>query len=116
MGLGTGLANVMLDAVDTYAVWLSLNTGNPGNNGANEVSGITRIATTWSPASNKVKTGATKLLTVPPAGSPTTVTHFSVWTAQTGGTFACGDTLSQPETYSVNGGTYALTPQITQTP
>ena len=103
------VANAMLDLLDAAAVkeatHLSLHTGDPGVTGASEVAGgsYTRQAITWAPAADGAKsiTGA-PVFQVP---ASTTVTHFGLWSAVSGGSWRGGDALPSPETFS-GPGTY----------
>lgn len=99
----------MLDELATVAGWSSLHTASPGTTGTNEVSGgspaYARKAITWNAASaGNLDNNANPVFDVP--GS-TTVTHFGLWSASTGGTFYGGDALSANETFSSQG-TYTL--------
>lgn len=99
----------MLDELAGVAVWASLHTASPGTTGVNEVSGGSpaygRKAITWNAAASaNLDNNANPVFDVPAA---TTVTHFGVWSASTGGTFYGGDALSDPETFAGQG-TYTL--------
>lgn len=99
----------MLDELAGAAVWASLHTASPGTTGANEVFGgspaYVRKAITWNAAAlGNLDNNANPVFDVPAA---TTVTHFGVWSASTGGTFYGGDALSDPETFAGQG-TYTL--------
>ena len=62
-------------------------------------------AITWNAAASaNLDNNANPVFDVPAA---TTVTHFGVWSASTGGTFYGGDALSDPETFAGQG-TYTL--------
>ncbi|WP_425540738.1 phage tail fiber protein [Rhodococcus aetherivorans] len=68
--------------------WVALHTNSPGTTGANELSGGTpayaRKQTTWAGATaDGVVAGSEVEFDVPAS----TITHYSVWTAATGGTF-----------------------------
>lgn len=104
-------AVVILNALKAYGVWCSLHTASPGSTGINEISGITRLSTTWGTPAGRSLTGSGVLLTIP-SGAGLTVTHFSVWTLQTGGQFVAGDIVNVSEVYSTAGGTYALIPVL----
>jgi hypothetical protein len=86
-------------------------TGDPGTTGANEISGTGRPATTWNTGTNGVRPGSQVSAPIP-AG--TTVTHWGIGTAATGGTFLYGTALSAPETFG-NAGTIQHTPTLTVT-
>lgn len=99
-----------ITAVKNAATFISLHTGDPSTTGANEVTGGTyaRVATTWGSVTNGSVTGSAAQINVP-AG--TTITHWGVWTAGTGGTFYYGGTLTASETFGA-AGTYSLTPTL----
>jgi hypothetical protein len=107
----------MLDALAAVAVYVSLHTGSPGTNGANEVSGgspaYARKAMTWNAASGGGLDNSNAPVFDVPAG--TTVSHFGLWSASSGGTFYGGDALSASEsftgqgTYTLNDGDVTLT-------
>lgn len=92
-------------------VYFSLHTASPGTTGANEVVGgsYARVATTWSAAASSARAGSAVTINVP-AG--TTITHFGIWSAVSGGTYKRGGQLSAPETFG-SAGTYTLTPTLT---
>lgn len=110
-----------LQAMVAYAITLgaevSLHTGDPGNNGANEVVGGTyaRQTTVWgSPTmngGNGQSVGADCTFNVP---ANTTCTHFGVWK---GAAFQYGAPLSPPITIGASGaGTVVLTPTYQEVP
>jgi hypothetical protein len=99
----------MLDHLGTEAVYASLHSADPGDTGANELSGgspaYARKAITW----NAAAAGSMDDSNVPvfdvAAGS--TVLYVGLWSALTSGTFY-GATLVTQETYGGQG-TYTLT-------
>jgi len=101
--------NAMLDALAAVVVFASLHTGDPGDNGANEVSGgspaYIRKAITWDAAD----AGAINSSNVPEFDVPgsTTVSYVGFWSAESGGTFY-GSSDVVDEVF-VGQGTYALT-------
>lgn len=109
MAYSDDAAQVALNALKTYGTWCTLCTADPGITGTNTVAGMTRLATVWGTPSGRSLTGSGVLLTIP-SGAPLTVTHFAIFTQQTGGTFVGGDALEDSEVYSAAGGTYALIP------
>lgn len=92
---------------DTF---ISLHTASPGTTGAAEVTGgaYARVATTWSAASGSSRAGSPVTINVP---ASTTVTHFGIWSAASGGTYKRGGALSSSETFG-SAGTYTLTPSL----
>jgi hypothetical protein len=77
-GFSDDAKNTALDAQGDSAAWMSLHTGDPGNTGANEVSGGTyaRVATTWSNAAGSSKVGTQVTINVP---ASTTVSYAGLW-------------------------------------
>ena len=108
--LTTAGKNAAADAVADVAGYAALHTGDPGATGANnEVAGGTpayaRKAITWGEAaSGEVAISAGVEFDVP-AG---TVSHYSLWSASTGGTCYATGSLSASETFAAQG-TYTLT-------
>jgi hypothetical protein len=98
----------LLDTLDATTTHVSLHTADPGSTGASEVAGgsYARQALDWSPASGSTKAAAQVMFQVP--GS-TTITHYGLWSAASGGTFRGGTELDAPETF-VLAGPYALIP------
>lgn len=88
------------------ALYLSLHSGNPGSNGANELSGngYTRqnITTLFDDATAGI-VGNNGVITFGPAsGSPwAAATYFGFWTASSGGTFIGGFPLTNSQTVTV---------------
>lgn len=110
--------NAMLDLLDESgslpATYLSLHTADPGGTGASEVAGgsYARQAITWGAAS----AGSKAINEVPVFQVPasTTITHFGLWSASSGGTWRGGGALpaseafSSPGTYTVNSATITV--------
>lgn len=101
--------NLMLNGFAASAVYASLHTADPGNNGASEVTGgspaYSRELISWAAASaGALTTNAQIVFDVP--GS-TTVTHLGYWSAAAGGTFYGSRALSASETFT-NQGTYTI--------
>ena len=101
--------HVMLNQLGTVAGFVSLHTASPGTTGANEVTAAgpyARQAITWNAASGgNLDSSNQPQFTVP---ASTTVSHFGVWSAVTGGTFYGGAALSASENFTAEG-TYTLT-------
>ena len=109
MPYSTGGKNAMMNYLASVAVYASLHTDNPGDNGANEVSGgnpaYVRKAITWSSASGgAIDSSNQPVFDVP--GS-TTVAYVGLWSASSGGTFY-GSADVTDEVFA-NQGTYTLT-------
>ena len=110
MALSEDAADIMLDAVTDSTTYASLHTGDPGSDGDDEVSGgspaYARKTISWNSASG----GSIDSSNAPEFDVPggTTITHWGVWTASSGGTFLFGGSLSAPESYGSQGD-YTLT-------
>ena len=101
MPFTTATANAILNKIlrntnfnHPAAVYVSLHTGNPGENGANEVTGgsYARKAVTFGAVSNKA-TSNTAAIEFP--GMPAaTLTHVGLWDASSGGAFWWGGALA----------------------
>lgn len=100
-----------VDGIAAAGARISFHTGDPGATGASEVSGTGRPATTWATATGGTRTGSKVSAPVP---ASTTVTHWGIWSAATGGTFLFGGSLSAPETFG-SAGTIEHTPTLTVT-
>src|SRR5437870_8328943 len=105
MALNNTAKNLMLDALGAVIGYVSLHTASPGTTGTNEVTGgspaYARKAVTWNAASGAdLDNNANPVFDVP-AG--TTITHYGLWSASTGGTFYGGDALSAQESYGGQG-------------
>lgn len=99
--------NAMVNGLASAGTYISFHTADPGTTGANEVS-TTRPATTWGAASNGTRVGSQVSASIP-AG--TTVTHWGIFSAATGGTFLYGGPLDAPESFG-SAGTLLHTPTI----
>lgn len=75
--------------------YVALNTGDPGTDGSNQSAVFARVQhDTWSsggPADGTVQNSG--IILTGAASGDETVTHFSVWSAVTGGTYYFGDAL-----------------------
>ena len=107
MALSTNGKNTMLSQLASVALYASLHTGNPGDNGANEVSGgsYARKSLTWgSPSNGQIAITNQPVFDVP---GGTTVSYVGLWSATSGGTFyGAADVTDESFT---NAGTYTLT-------
>jgi hypothetical protein len=90
--------------------YISLHTGDPGDNGDLEVVGgaYAREQTDWQTPANSQAIGTSVTIEVP-AG--TTITHWGLWSAAAAGTFLYGNTLPAPESFGSNGN-YSVTPTL----
>jgi hypothetical protein len=106
--------NDAVNGVAAAATWISAHTADPGSGGASEVAGgsYARQQTTWGAASGGDRVGSDVPVAIP-AG--TTVTHWGLWSAETGGTFKGGFALSAPEMFG-GAGTLNHTPTLAVDP
>lgn len=108
--------DTQINAQATAATRISFHTADPGSTGTSEISGTGRPATTWAaadahPVSGRRRVGSQVSAPIP-AG--TTVTHWGLFTAATGGTFHYGGALATAETFG-SAGTIQHTPTLRQT-
>lgn len=110
MAFTTAAENAAVTGVKDAGSWISLHTADPGSTGTSEVTGGTyaRKQTTWGSVSGSAVTGTAITADIP---SGTTITHWGLFSALSGGTFLYGGTLPASETFGSNG-TYSLTPTI----
>jgi len=89
MGYSTAGKNKMLNELAGVAVYVSLHSGNPCDNGANEISGgspaYARKSISWNSASGGAITASNQPQFDVPGG--TTVSYVGFWSAASGGTF-----------------------------
>lgn len=111
MGYTNTSKNLSLDTIGAAASYISFHTADPGSSGTSEVAAGTyaRVQTVWGSASAASKAGSQITANIP---ASTTITHWGLWTAISGGTFHYGGALSAPESYG-GAGTYAFTPTLT---
>ena len=110
MGYSTAGLKAAVDGIAAAGTQISFHTADPGTTGTNEITG-TRASTTWATASNGSRAGSQVSAAIP-AG--TTVTHWGIWSAATGGTFLYGGALSAPEAFG-SAGTLQHTPTLSVT-
>lgn len=106
--------NVGADAIAAASRWVSAHTGDPSTSGANEVAGgsYARQQTTYPAAAAGDTTGSQVAIPIPAA---TTVTHWGLWSAVSGGTFRGGFALGAPEVFG-SAGTLNHTPTLDADP
>lgn len=100
-----------VDGIAAAGSRISFHTADPGTTGASEVSGTGRPATTWAAGTAGTRVGSQVSAPIP-AG--TTVTHWGIWSAATGGTFLFGGALSASESFG-SAGTLQHTPTLAVT-
>lgn len=91
-------------------VYISLHTADPGETGANEVSGnayarvaVTNNATNWPAAAAGLKSNGIVFTFPTPTGAGWgTVTHFGIWDAASAGNNLFGGALSVPKTINAD--------------
>lgn len=95
MALSPAGLNNAANGVRTNAGYISLHSADPGTTGASELSGgspaYARKAATWSTAADGTFTLSGAAQFDVPAGS--SVSHFGLWSAASGGTFQGGEEL-----------------------
>lgn len=101
--------NLMLNALGAVAGFASLHDNDPGDNGANEISGgspaYARKAHTWNSAASGSMDDSNAPVFDVPAGK--TVKYVGMWSAATSGTFY-GAAAVTNEVFAAQG-TYTLT-------
>lgn len=105
------LVGLVGDGTSDKNNWIGLHTADPGDTGANEVTGgaYARQQTDWPAPTSPAVTGSSVTINVP-AG--TTITHWGLWKTVSGTTqFLYGAALPAPESFGSNG-TYSVTPTI----
>lgn len=114
LGFSTAAANAHLDDQgDTYP-WIKLHTGDPGGSGtSNAATETTRQQATFSSASGAAKTTSADL-TWTNVAAVEDYTHYSMWTASTGGTFGGSGTITAnavaaADTFTIAAGDLDLT-------
>ena len=108
MGLVNAALNVAADCITGSAAWMSLHDADPGLTGANEIAGVARKATAWSPAGGSGdSTTGPHLFTGGPANGP--VLYYGLWTTGpgVGGTFL-GSALLVGDTQFNSAGEYTV--------
>jgi hypothetical protein len=107
-GLSSSGETAVLSPLTTTA-YVSLHTADPGDSGANEISGgayARQGAVTFANAGNNPTVASNSaIITFPVATADWgTITHFGVWSASTAGTFRGSGAVATPKTVS-NGDT-----------
>lgn len=93
-GWGAAAANAALDTLGSTYPWIKLHVGAPGSNGtANAAAETTRKQATFGAASGGAMTTTAQLQWTNVAGSED-YTHYSMWSASTGGTFGHSGTVT----------------------
>lgn len=112
-GISAARANAAIDAVVALGTWIKFHTANPGSAGTTAAATeVTRQQATFASASGGSASTTTDLTWISVAGTET-YTHFSMWTASSGGTFLWSGTVSGPavtagDTFSLLAGNIIL--------
>lgn len=94
VGFSVAAANTHLDSQGTTYPWIKLHVGDPGAAGtASPAAETTRKQATWAASTGAATTTTADLVWTGVAGSED-YTHFSMWTASTGGTFGGSGTIT----------------------
>lgn len=94
VGMSTTAANAALDTLGSTYPWIKLHVDDPGAAGtANPAVETTRKQATFSSASAGAKTTSADLQWTAVAGTED-YTHYSAWTASSGGTFGFSGTIT----------------------
>lgn len=114
VGFSAAAANSHLDAQVAAYPWIRLHVGDPGASGtAFPAVEATRKQPAWSAASGAAKTTSADVVWTA-VGAAEDYTHFSMWSASTGGAFGGSGTISANalligDTFSIPAGELTLT-------
>lgn len=106
-GITSPLANQMLIAAQSYALFISLHNGDPGNDGSNEldIDPYDREPAGWdAPSSGKLTLSEAVDLAV---NANSSIGYYGLWTQKSQGTFLGGSSLSAVEVFT-GAGTYTV--------
>jgi hypothetical protein len=108
VGLAATQANAILDTLVTGGFWVQLHVGDPGAAGTAAIAGnATRKLPTFPAAAGGQKSNdAVVSWTAGEVDTSEDYTHWSAWTASSGGTFKCSGTMTANAV--VVGDTYQL--------
>ena len=113
MSFTAAALNAAIDAALSGVTHVQLHTGAPGAAGTSNVAaGVSRAAVSGVGGASGAADTLTATFTIPGAGGP--YTHYSLWTASSGGTFVNDGTLTPAETFA-GAGTLAVTINVTAT-
>lgn len=116
-GVTATVANSWLDT-DLDDLWAKLHTGDPGSAGTTAAAAgdTTRLQVVTGAASGGSKTTSGAVGPWTNGGTSETLTHISLWTASTAGTFKLSAALSSSQawastnTFTLTSVTYSITP------
>jgi hypothetical protein len=107
VGRAAALVNSELDT-ELGTAWVQYHTGDPGAAGTANNPSATRQALSYAAASGGSKALSSSSVFTSWDGGSVTITHISIWSLVTGGTFKRSMTLATPQPL-INGNTYTLT-------
>jgi hypothetical protein len=110
-GFAATLVNGWLDtAFATASCWVKLHTADPGAAGANAAAAgdTTRKQATMAAAAGGSKASSASIGPWTNGGTSETLTHISIWSASTAGTFNGSTALSSSQAWA-SGNTFTLT-------
>jgi hypothetical protein len=113
-GFSTAAANSVLDAQVTAYPWFKLHVGAPGANGtSNAATETTRKSPSFAAASSASKASSADAVWTSVAGTED-YTHWSQWSASSGGTFGGSGTVTAnavttADTFTIPSGQLVLT-------
>lgn len=101
VGMASGQANSILDS-EYGTSWIQLHTADPGAAGTTAVSAgsTTRYQVTWASASGGSKASNAVTGTWTNGGTSETITHISMWSASTAGTFKRSIAVTTSKTWA----------------
>lgn len=114
VGFSVAAANTHLDNQGSTYSWIKLHVGDPGAAGtSNAATETTRKQATWGSASAAAKTTTADLVWTSVAGTED-YTHYSQWTASSGGSFGGSGTITANavtagDTFTIPTGSLTLT-------
>jgi hypothetical protein len=111
VGVTAAVANGWLDGTfATATCFVKLHTGDPGVSGATAaaVGSTTRVQATMAAASGGSKAMSSMASTWTNGGTSETISHISLWTASTAGTFNASAALTAAQAWA-SGNTFTLT-------
>lgn len=115
-GISTAAANSFLDS-HLNGLYIQLHTGTPGPNGTDNVSATTaRQALTFASAASGSKAISAAPQWDPWAVSDETLSHISLWTASSGGTFKHSVAVSTSRAVTTGNVVKLNTLAVTQSP
>lgn len=101
--------NAGVNGIATSGSYIGFHTADPGVAGTTAEIAGTRPQTTWAAAASGSRAGSQVTKSI---GAGVTVTHWSIWSAASAGTFLGGYALSAVEAFG-SAGTLQHTPTLT---